>query len=114
MMLQEKKKTDIIGHNSRILIKMDNSNFMLINERGVSSFGQSSTAWTGDLGPGLDQMCSIFKDKDQDLKLVLLFWFLPLMVGGYQGKVSLIRASLKYLHIWTKLVEAAKFSILRV
>ena len=31
-------------------------------------------------------MCSIFKDKDQDLKLVLLFWFLPLMVGGYQEK----------------------------
>lgn len=59
-------------------------------------------------------MCSIFKDKDQDLKLVLLFWFLPLMVGGYQGKVSLIRASLKYFHIWTKLVEAAKFCILRV
>ena len=55
-------------------------------------------------------MCSIFKDKDQDLKLVLLFWFLLLMVGGYQGKVSLIRASLKYFHIWTKLVEAAKFS----
>ena len=82
---------------------MDDSNFMLINKRGVSSFGQSSTDWLS-----LDQMCSIFKDKDQDLKLVLLFWFLPLMVGGYQGKVSLIRASLKYFHIWTKLVEAAK------
>ena len=54
-------------------------------------------------------MCFILKDKDQDLKLVPLFWFLPLMVGGYQGKVSLIRASLKYFHIWTKLVEAAKF-----
>ena len=54
-------------------------------------------------------MCSIFKDKDQDLKLVLLFWFLPLMVGGYQGKVSLIRPSLKYLHIWTKLAQAVKF-----
>ena len=29
--------------------------------------------------------------------------------GGYQVKVSLIRASLKYLHIWTKLAQAAKF-----
>ena len=31
-------------------------------------------------------MCFILKDKDQDLKLVPLFWFLPLMVGGYHGK----------------------------
>ena len=59
-------------------------------------------------------MCFILKDKDQDLKLVPLFWFLPLMVGGYQVKVSLIRASLKYLHIWTKLAQAAKFCILWV